>query len=593
MNHITQLEYELDNKKLNNRLLSIENLIESVSNKFGKDSKLLRTIKKTVRDLKKQVDSLQDSSSYKQTIQRINEQINKLVDSINKIVSELDQKQDKGNYVTEDELLQYATLEDVANNYQEKGDYATNSEISNLVKDIQKVNNNVIFKDKSGNIIYTLETSEFLKDGMLENAVLDGNVLKLTFNTDSGKEEISIDLEKFFDEGKYYTKQESDQKYQVAGNYLTTDDIIVVKATKNGQVYDLDKTYTYIRIQAIEGKTVFIDVVDTGFYKRYVLVDFSMSPQSDLIAYSFDKIEFPVSEAFIYINYMKIASNSTATINTIMIPKSITIDSQFSDASVNPVTNSLITNKFSQINSQLETVEQNLQEQITNNTQLVATKVSNDTFNEAVSLINSELNSKQKALTAGEGIEIYNDEISAKPQILNIPSTDLKPMYISLGSRIEIPEDYEIHDGDFLTDELKDLFLNDEVISEYLEQVYDAFLSESNEYSPIRLSVVSEDQIPFNGRYIDSYQINSSESCSLSYLSLGSATPVYWYILTFNFKNFCISIIVDSYLTSEQELDVDTYNRFRSEVIGLCCIAKDLNTSFLRLSEYAGETYLG
>lgn len=53
---------------------------------------------------------------------------------------------------------------------------------------------------KNDNIVVSsIDASDFIKDGMLQNVALSGNNLVFTFNTDAGAEEITVDLTKFID----------------------------------------------------------------------------------------------------------------------------------------------------------------------------------------------------------------------------------------------------------------------------------------------------------------------------------------------------------------------------------------------------------
>ena len=49
-------------------------------------------------------------------------------------------------------------------------------------------------KGKDGAILSSIDASEFVKDGFLESVTLVGKKLKFVFNTDSGKEEINVNL---------------------------------------------------------------------------------------------------------------------------------------------------------------------------------------------------------------------------------------------------------------------------------------------------------------------------------------------------------------------------------------------------------------
>ena len=62
----------------------------------------------------------------------------------------------------------------------------------------------------SGNIKAFIDASAFVKDGMVSNVEITGGNLVITFNTDAGKEAISIALTDIFDPANYYTKNEVD-----------------------------------------------------------------------------------------------------------------------------------------------------------------------------------------------------------------------------------------------------------------------------------------------------------------------------------------------------------------------------------------------
>ena len=52
---------------------------------------------------------------------------------------------------------------------------------------------------KSNAVLATIDATDFIKDGMVQNVELEGNNLIFTFNTDAGTEEITVDLSKFID----------------------------------------------------------------------------------------------------------------------------------------------------------------------------------------------------------------------------------------------------------------------------------------------------------------------------------------------------------------------------------------------------------
>lgn len=74
--------------------------------------------------------------------------------------------------------------------------------------DVVYSDNFIYLVDAEGNKVGEgFDASEFVVDGMLDNVVLEGNNLKFTFNTDSGKQEVSVDFSKYVD--AYHADEES------------------------------------------------------------------------------------------------------------------------------------------------------------------------------------------------------------------------------------------------------------------------------------------------------------------------------------------------------------------------------------------------
>lgn len=64
----------------------------------------------------------------------------------------------------------------------------------------------IYFKDIDGNTISEIDASDFIKDGMIDNVEIKDGSLVITFNTDSGKEDIKIPLSDIFNPNNYYDK---------------------------------------------------------------------------------------------------------------------------------------------------------------------------------------------------------------------------------------------------------------------------------------------------------------------------------------------------------------------------------------------------
>lgn len=56
------------------------------------------------------------------------------------------------------------------------------------------------------NILAFIDATAFIKDGMVESVVIEDGYVVITFNTDSGKEAIRIDITDIFDPSNYYDK---------------------------------------------------------------------------------------------------------------------------------------------------------------------------------------------------------------------------------------------------------------------------------------------------------------------------------------------------------------------------------------------------
>ena len=72
-----------------------------------------------------------------------------------------------------------------------------------------------------------IDATDFIKDGMVDSVSLielsGDTYLHIVFNSDAGKEPIDIPLGDIFDIDNYYTKEESDDRFQPKGEYLTKE----------------------------------------------------------------------------------------------------------------------------------------------------------------------------------------------------------------------------------------------------------------------------------------------------------------------------------------------------------------------------------
>lgn len=82
---------------------------------------------------------------------------------------------------------------------------------------------------KDSAVLASIDATDFIKDGMVQDVKLEGNNLIFTFNTDAGTEEITVDLSKFID------------VYEAGGGIVISGKTIAVKVGA-GDKYLINKS---------------------------------------------------------------------------------------------------------------------------------------------------------------------------------------------------------------------------------------------------------------------------------------------------------------------------------------------------------------
>ena len=118
----------------------------------------------------------------------------------------------------------------------------------NLANKIEWDSNAKTLKLYSGNhLLGSVDGTSWVKDGMVQSAAIVGNNLEITFNTDAGKEKISVPLTDIFNPDNYYDKATIDRKFEnvsISDEYVTSienvqdtngESLLKVKTNKNAE----------------------------------------------------------------------------------------------------------------------------------------------------------------------------------------------------------------------------------------------------------------------------------------------------------------------------------------------------------------------
>ena len=127
----------------------------------------------------------------------------------------------------------------------------------------------IVFKHGSTQL-FTLDAAAFVKDGMVDSVAISNGNLVITFNTDAGKQPISIPLTDIFNPNNYYTKSATD--VLLASKVDSTDSRLLPDADV------FVATYTE---QAAGTTMAELEAARTAGMKIYVNVGGSMSGESN------------------------------------------------------------------------------------------------------------------------------------------------------------------------------------------------------------------------------------------------------------------------------------------------------------------------
>ena len=112
--------------------------------------------------------------------------------------------------ISADDTVQEAVQEAIAQ------DATVSSKFGHVVYDSTNKKINFFANSSSSSAIEFIDATDFIKDGMVESVAINGGNLVITFNTDDGKDPISIPLTDIFNPSNYYKKTETSGATEIA-----------------------------------------------------------------------------------------------------------------------------------------------------------------------------------------------------------------------------------------------------------------------------------------------------------------------------------------------------------------------------------------
>ena len=157
----------------------------------------------------------------------------------------------------------------------------------NLANRIEWDSNAKTLKLYSGNhLLGSVDGASWVKDGMVQSAAIVGNNLEITFNTDAGKEKISVPLIDIFNPDNYYDKATIDSKFEnvsISDEYITSienvegagdSSVLKVKTNKNTEGKNVELPYL--------GNKLYFNSETNNLYLRNGLINVSNTDLSAL-----------------------------------------------------------------------------------------------------------------------------------------------------------------------------------------------------------------------------------------------------------------------------------------------------------------------
>lgn len=104
------------------------------------------------------------------------------------------------------------------------GYLTSHQSLSGVVASVDYDSNSKLIKffNSANTQIDSIDATDFIKDGMVSSVTVTGDSLVITFNTDAGREDISLSLDQIFDPDNYYSKTDTDSTFVATTAYTQT-----------------------------------------------------------------------------------------------------------------------------------------------------------------------------------------------------------------------------------------------------------------------------------------------------------------------------------------------------------------------------------
>ena len=117
---------------------------------------------------------------------------------------------------------------------------------------------------KNNTVVDYIDATDFIKDGMVSSVTVSNDNLVMSFNTDAGREDITLSLAQIFNPNNYYDKTAADAKFLSA--YTETDPTVPAWAKESSK-----PSYTASEVGALPSTThvpTEASIIDSGFTKN-------------------------------------------------------------------------------------------------------------------------------------------------------------------------------------------------------------------------------------------------------------------------------------------------------------------------------------